>query len=98
MSAVVQIPAYIKADLVKAVGKKLKVCLGGDLGQIFFQLIVDLRRALAEGRVDRDDKIYSLISAQLGNLSERLKVLCISCAYLPANRNIIKLPKTLTNY
>lgn len=28
MSAVIQIPAYIKADLVKAVGKKLKVCLG----------------------------------------------------------------------
>ena len=63
MSAVIQIPAYIKADLVKAVGKKLKVCLGGDPGQIFFQLIIDLRRALTEGRVDRDDKVNSLVSA-----------------------------------
>ena len=63
MSAVIQIPAYIKADLVKAVGKKLKVCLGGDPGLIFFQLTIDLRRALTEGRVDRDDKVNSLVSA-----------------------------------
>ena len=63
MSAVIQIPAYIKADLVKAIGKKLKVCLGGDPGQISFQLIIDLRRALAEGRVNSDDKSYAVVPA-----------------------------------